>query len=504
MMAMAAPWRRRSPSPSTAATTGRASHPASASAPSPNGGTLTTAGTIGFSDVDVTDVHTATATALGSGYVGTLTPVVTTNSAGGNGTITWTYSVGSAAIDFLGAGQTAYQIYQVKVSDGHGGTDTQYVTITLNGSNDAPVVAASTNGSVTEIADNAAGENTATLASNGTVTFADADWTDTHTVTVTPQASGYRGSFSASLFQDANTAHGFDHDADDVGPGTVKWNFSVNDSSLDYLSAGQTLVQNYNVTIKDNHGGSVTQVVSVTLVGTNDAPTITSAVTTGAVTELADGAAGEYLATLSSTGTIGFKDVDLADSHVISVTPAGAGYVGTLTAVTSPDSTGTGTGTVAWTYSVRDGAIDYLAAGQKLTQTYTVAIDDGHGGVVSKAVTITITGAADVNHAPVIGAAVTSGAVVEDGVTTAAGSISFGDTDLNDTHTVTAVAGGTGYLGTFTPVVSDDTTNDGAGAVTWNFTADNASLQSLAAGETRRRPTPSRSMTGRAALRRKS
>jgi VCBS repeat-containing protein len=375
-------------------------------------GTLTTAGTLGFIDVDVTDLHTVTATALGSGYVGTLTPVVTAESAGGSGSIAWTYSVDSAAIDFLGVGQTAYQIYKVTVNDGHGGTDSQYVTITLNGSNDAPVVTASSNGSVTEIADNATGENTATLTSNGTVTFVDPDWSDSHTVTVTAQASGYRGSFTASLFADANTAHDLDHDADDVGPGTVKWNFAVNDSSLDFLSAGQTLVQNYNVSIKDNHGVSVTQVVSVTLVGTNDAPTISSAVTSGAVNELADGAVGEYVATLSSSGTIGFKDVDLADSHVISVTPAGGGYVGALTAVTTPDSTGTGAGTVTWTYSVLDGTIDYLAAGQKLTQTYTVAIDDGHGGVVSKAVTITMTGAADVNHAPVIGAGVTSGAIV--------------------------------------------------------------------------------------------
>ena len=186
----------------------------------------------------------------------------------------------------------------------------------------ARLSAPSTNGSVTEIADNAAGENTANLTSNGTVTFVDADWTDTHTVTVTPQTTGYRGTFTASLFADANTAHDCDHDADDVGPGTVKWNFAVNDSALDFLSAGQTLTQNYNVTIKDNHGGSVTQVVTVTLVGTNDAPTITSAVTTGAVTELADGAPGEYVTTLTSTGTIAFKDVDLADTHVISVTPS--------------------------------------------------------------------------------------------------------------------------------------------------------------------------------------
>ena len=225
--------------------------------------------------------------------------------------------------------------------------------------------------------------------------------------------------------------------------------------------------------------------MTVTLIGTNDAPTITSAVTSGAVTELADGASREYTEMLTAAGTIAFKDVDLADAHVVVVTPAGPGYRGTLSASVATNSLGIGSGSVSWSYAVRDGDIDDLAAGETLTQSYTVTIDDGHGGTVARVITITINGAADTNNAPVIGATVVSGAVSEDGVTSASGAIAFTDVDLNDVHTVTAVAVEAGYLGTFTTGLGDDTTGDGSGAASWSFSVDNGTLQFLAAGETR-------------------
>ena len=48
-----------------------------------------------------------------------------------------------------------------------------------------------------------------------------------------------------------------------------------------------------------------------------------------------------------------------------------------------------------WSFSVSDKAIDYLAAGQTLTQSYAVKLDDSHGGTADQTVTITIVGAAD-------------------------------------------------------------------------------------------------------------
>ncbi len=69
--------------------------------------------------------------------------------------------------------------------------------------------------------------------------------------------------------------------------------------------------------------------------------------------------------------------------------------LGTLT-----DTTGTGTGgSDAWTFSAQDKSFDYLAEGETVTLTYTVQVDDGHGGVVTEPVTITVTGT---NDTPVI------------------------------------------------------------------------------------------------------
>jgi VCBS repeat-containing protein len=46
----------------------------------------------------------------------------------------------------------------------------------------------------------------------------------------------------------------------------VGWTYSVNDSALDFLAAGETRIQVYTITINDGHtGGNVTQTVTLTL-----------------------------------------------------------------------------------------------------------------------------------------------------------------------------------------------------------------------------------------------
>ena len=55
----------------------------------------------------------------------------------------------------------------------------------------------------------------------------------------------------------------------------------------------------------------------------------------------------------------------------------------------------TNNGSASWTYSVADGAFDFLADGEILTLTYTATVNDGHGGVVTKPITITVTGTND-------------------------------------------------------------------------------------------------------------
>ncbi|MGV3633563.1 MAG: nidogen-like domain-containing protein [Pseudorhodoplanes sp.] len=102
-------------------------------------GNPTSTGTIKFSDADTTDTHTVSAslnldltghdTALG-----TLTVSLTSDTTGGgSGLVTWNYVASPDAVSSLAPGTVRTEVYDVVISDGHGGTVTQQVTITING-----------------------------------------------------------------------------------------------------------------------------------------------------------------------------------------------------------------------------------------------------------------------------------------------------------------------------------------------------------------------------------
>jgi trimeric autotransporter adhesin len=245
----------------------------------------------------------------------------------------------------------------------------------------------------------------ATQSVTGTVAFSDVDLGDSHGISVQPQGADYLGSFDATLAQDSTGS----------GSASVAWNFSVDNGAIQYLAEGQTLTQNYDVTIDDGHaGGSVTQAVAVNLVGTNDAPVITDWDSFGAILEDApvdNGAGGMVMPAVEKVdGAMYFSDVDLIDTHSVTVTAADTGYVGSLQAVVTGDSTGTGFGSVDWEFAVDNSAIDFLAEGETLEQSYNVVIDDSHtDGTAAQSVTVLITGA---NDAPSVGAA--ASAVTED------------------------------------------------------------------------------------------
>jgi VCBS repeat-containing protein len=59
-------------------------------------------------------------------------------------TIGWSFTVADSAMDSLKAGATKVQLYDVTISDGHGGTIIQTITITLTGADDAAATAGRT------------------------------------------------------------------------------------------------------------------------------------------------------------------------------------------------------------------------------------------------------------------------------------------------------------------------------------------------------------------------
>jgi VCBS repeat-containing protein len=138
---------------------------------------------------------------------------------------------------------------------------------------------------------------------------------------------------------------------------------------------------------------SDTATLTVTVNGTNDAPTIDGGGTdaSGSVTELPNNDPNENTFTHTDSGAIAFDDADVTDTHSASFAPQGGGYLGSF----SLDPVNQAGDTVTWHFSVSDGDLDFLADGQTLTQTYAVQVNDGHGGTASQDVTITLTGAAD-------------------------------------------------------------------------------------------------------------
>ncbi|MDG4889253.1 VCBS domain-containing protein, partial [Mesorhizobium sp. WSM4887] len=205
----------------------------------------------------------------------------------------------------------------------------------------------------------------------------------------------------------------------------------------------------------DGHGGTVDQVVTVTVTGTNDDPTIT-ATATGSVTE--DSPAG---ATETSSGTISFADVDLTDSHSVtasflSSTNAGGLQLGSLIATKTLDTSGGTGGTGAWNYSVNNSAIQFLAAGQTIQETYQVTVTDNHGGSTSQNVVVTITGT---NDAPVI-------------------DLNGGSAGTSTSINYTAGSAATAIAPTAT-ITDIDSTNFGGGSLTVGFTANGTSADQL-------------------------
>lgn len=106
---------------------------------------LTTTGTIYFSDADPADVHTIqSVTYTGNGQeLGTLTLVRTADTAGsGTGQFVWTYTASLQTVRAALDGESTQRVetFDVVISDGHGGTLTQTVSVTLTETeNHAPV-----------------------------------------------------------------------------------------------------------------------------------------------------------------------------------------------------------------------------------------------------------------------------------------------------------------------------------------------------------------------------
>ncbi|MES2192863.1 MAG: VCBS domain-containing protein [Pseudomonadota bacterium] len=450
-------------------------------------GDLHADGDLDFGDIDLSDDHTVSTTVTAERSGGGAVPLSNAallaafhtslgpDSTGHRfGEVDWDFALANGAASFLSSGETLTLTYHVEVTDPAGGSDVQTVTITILGTNHDPVISSGPqSAAVTEFADTtgSAAINTTATVPAGTLDFTDQDTGDTHTVAVTLDAATWSvggsvpGATQADLAAAVTTTL---HDSTGTGTGTVDWDFAVADQDLDFLADGETLTIDYTVTVSDA-SSSDAQTVSVTVTGTNDAVVMTSGPQAGSVEEQTGVTGSTTLDTTSPdpTGTLTFADVDLSNTHTVSVALSSAIWsanpsfqlddttLADLQAAlmtTLHDSTGTGTGGVDWTFAIQDRHLDFLAAGDTLTVTYDVTVSDGLTSSV-QTVTVTATGAEDpltVNAATGV-AADTSGP--DAGNLIAVGNVitDAGDSggDASVTLSVSDVNGDAGNVGQF-------------------------------------------------------
>ncbi|WP_296994787.1 cadherin-like domain-containing protein [Thalassospira sp. UBA1131] len=254
-------------------------------------------------------------------------------------------------------------------------------------------------GAINELMDNVTGESQITHSALGLISFSDVDIDRYHSITVTGP-DGAIGGFTAMV---ADPATG-------DGSGTVLWQYSVPDAATEHLGEGETVTEVFTMHLTDDQGEEVTQDVTVTVTGKNDAPEIIAHSPDVTITALADGSEGEGEATHTATGSVEFDDLDLTDSHTLTVFSP-YGHRGELVANIVQSATGDGTGVIEWSYVVSDGSLDDLSSGDTFIENFLLQIDDGHGGVVLTSVNVTLS--APENAAPVISADI-SAALSED------------------------------------------------------------------------------------------
>jgi VCBS repeat-containing protein len=508
-------------------------------------GHIATNGTITFQDFDLTDAHTASAALTSTastllGFVNNTTKIGTftidpvsenLTDIDDHGSVGWHFTLddNDPILQSLAEGQTIKQTYTITITDDNGVPVTQTVTITITGTNDAPVLTAdaSTHNTV-EIPDTT-GDLTVDRAI-GTLTFVDLDLADTHQATTSLHhntdnslsVTWSGGSYSSipqatrDALASAMTALVSEDNTDTSNQGAVSWKFELPDHLLDFLADGETLTIVYDVTITDNNGASSTQQVTILIGAANDQPVISAIDASGAVTE--DVAAQSGI--LHDTGSVTFTDADLTDTHTAHVTYTGETHSSGVTvsqdlalalknALSVPSSVlAAGDDDFHWSFDLDNCLVQYLAAGETVTATYTITVTDGsqadNAVSVAKTVTVTITGT---NDAPVITADTsgTAGTNVHDLTESNSGLSTSGTlavTDVDITNTVSAsvfcvAISGTGAAclpssldaaslkAMFSVDSSDviDNTNT-TGTIHWTFNSAGESFDFLAQGET--------------------
>ena len=282
----------------------------------------------------------------------------------------------SAMLGAIPRGQATTDTFTYQANDGHGGTATGTVTLTVTGViNHLPAATSDSydanNNAV--LNQNAAG---GVLAND---TDPDGDALSVDQLNGTGGTAPFTGTSANGAAVTLNADGSFSYDP-------------TGSAALQAIPRGQTTTDTFTYRANDGHGGTATATVTFTVTGAVNHPPAASSDSYDANNNavLSQNAAGGVLA----------NDTD-PDGDALSVDQLnGTGGTAPFTATTGKGATVTLNADGSFSYDPTASAVlEALPRGQTTTDTFTYRANDGHGGTATATVTVTVTGA--VNHPPV-------------------------------------------------------------------------------------------------------
>ena len=341
-------------------------------------------------------------------------------------------------MNHLADGETVTESFgKITIADSTGNKITETITVTINGTNDAPEL------SVSQPAGNL----------SGIVTIKDVDTTDTHDVTFEglQNAAGTPLSVDlATLAQEGGTTTVDVYDANGTligklelvyskGTGTndsLAYTFTPDKGYLNSLPVNGSQDIDFSITVSDKHDGTdTTGGLHFNVSNENDAPVIDDVQSQGP----AEG---------NNTGTLVFSDADARDTHSVTFDGLSADAAGTPLTVSNVEGLAGATEVPVWrdglqigtlTLSYADGELTYTLSTENFennlpvgdsTIDFTITVSDKSGDTDTTDGNLQFTVTND-NDAPVIDEDLS-----QDPAAGNTGTLVFTDADVKDTHSV--------------------------------------------------------------------
>jgi VCBS repeat-containing protein len=344
----------------------------------------------------------------------------------------------TTAIDAAATGSHLTDTVSYTASDGHGGTTTTNIVVTLDR---GPTVVADAPNAM-------ALESAASVAGNALTNDSDRDG-DTLVVSAVAGSAGNVGNSVAMTYGHITVN----------SDGTYVY-FADNTAAIDAAATGSHLTDTITYTASDGHGGTATQTITVTI---DRAPTV-----------VADAPSSQAIESGAAvTGNVLSNDSDRdGDSLTVVQVNGSAGNVGGSVAGTYGHITVNADGTYSYTAD-NTAAIDAAATGSHLTETFTYRASDGNDGSTASTITITL------DRGPTVVADAPASQALESGSAVAANALTNDSDRDGDTLVVSAVAGSAGNVGNSVATTYGHITVNADGS--YSYTADNTTAIDAAA-----------------------